>query len=170
MWPFDRRKRQIRRAFSRYLSPDFLDDVVNDPAKAASAASPKSVEMHFILLQNRDGTLTDMQNALTRTTEIAIAANGFVEKNLSSIVLITFGVPHFDAAAAVNQARVVASLISVLGQRVRLVHGQATALVGLWGGGLRVFYGSLIPDFGRCLQRLLGLAFGTAERLGGHDT
>jgi hypothetical protein len=166
MWPFDRRRSRqradVRQTFAAHVSPATVKALMAEPIETASDVAPKSVDVHFVVVQFRDGTVAEIQDAFTRIAEIAVAADGFVEGNLSSLVLITFGALRLDAAAAANQAKVVASLVAALGSQVRLVHGQAVASVGLWGGGPRASYGTMLPDFGRCLRSLAELEFGAS--------
>jgi hypothetical protein len=151
MWPFNRgnsrQRADIRQTFAAHVSPATVRALMAEPMKTALDVAPRRADVHFVIVQFRDGTVAEMQEAFTRIAEIAIAADGVVESNLSSLALITFGALRVDEAAAANQAKVVVSLMASLGSRVRLVHGQASAFVGLWGGGTRVFYGTVLPDF-----------------------
>jgi hypothetical protein len=165
MWPFNRqtrRGREIADELSRYPA---LVDALRAKPEELTIPPPVRRDIHFILLQLDDRDLDEIHAAIGQATTIALGSNGLVEDYISSLILITFGAVIADPDAASNQAKTVSSYLSDLGPRMRMVYGQATALVGNIGDHGRFNFGSVIPNFGQCLERLLQLEFGTAQRI-----
>ena len=109
----------------------------------------------------RDDDIENVQKQLERALPIVIAGDGLVENVAVSLVIATFGtLPLKESELEDNRARVAARLMSELGPEIRLVHGSAVGLVGNFGTDTVIHYGSVLPNFGQILQRLLQLEFG----------
>jgi hypothetical protein len=111
------------------------------------------------VFQVRDDTSEDIQTHLSKALEMALNAGGFVEGITSSIVTVIFKPP------ADSRERPVDAFLSKLGTSVRAVHGHGEFLRGTVGIPRRFAYGTIFPKFGRMLEILLHLEFGSSKEI-----
>jgi hypothetical protein len=159
-----RQRALIKGVFSRYVSPDVVDELIREPLKAPEPAERRTIS--FVVFQVRDDDIENAQKQIERALPIVTEGDGLVEHVASSLVIAIFsGFQRNESVAEDNRARVAARLMSELGPEIRLVHGSAVGLIGLLSTGSNLRYGSLLPNFGRILDRLLKLEFGQSAEI-----
>ena len=154
-----------KQLFARYGSPDRIEGLVQALTKHPPAPEPRTVS--FAVLQVRDDDIESVQGRLAQALAIVEESGAMVECLAASLVIATFGTfPRGVAVGAKDNCDVLAGrLVSELGQEVRLVHGTAPGLVGNFGSAKRMSYGSVLPNFGRVLEKLAQLEFGQAAEV-----
>ena len=168
MWPFDSRKereqRTLLQSFSRYLSPEMIEDLVKRPERLRPNLQPAMIP--YIILQVRDDDLARVGGLLDQAFEAVMDADGAIMSVMSSVVTAAFGMPVRvpDDEAIAQRDKAMARLRGDLGPNVRTVFGCADGLYG-GVGTRRMSYQALIPDFSTPLERLLRLEFGASAEL-----
>ena len=169
MWPFWRRRSdddRIRQALSEHLSKEIIDDILK--SSAPSDSTLQDWTSHFILLQVREDDLRSMTANLNEALDIVVRREGVVCGILSSMILVTFGLPLVDddaSKARDQQAKCVARLVTELGSNVRLVYGAADGLVGTVGSARQTLRGLFLPRFATQIETLLALEFGKSVEM-----
>jgi hypothetical protein len=159
-----RQRAFITRAFSRYVSQDVIDELIREPRKDPKRAERRTVS--FVVFQVRDDDIANVQNQFERAFPIVIDGGGVIEDVASSLVIATFGAfQRNESVVEDKRALVAARLMGELGPEIRLVHGSASGLVGNVGTDSVLRYGSVLPNFGRILERLLRLEFGQSAEI-----
>jgi hypothetical protein len=108
MWPFSiwrkaREKAFIREAFSKYLSPDLIEQLSERPETLGRLRKPRRVI--FALLQGRDDDGADLPVRLQHAVEIAGTGSGIIDI-MPPLVLVSYGYPlDGDADACGRIAR-----------------------------------------------------------------
>jgi hypothetical protein len=169
MWPFSSfaRRKALRAAFSQYLPPDTPRGIAAD-ATDFRPDPPVRARICFILLQVRDDDLAQASSDLATAIDSIVAHEGVVTEFMSSCILAVFSHPLIAGHDAkpvqgeVAREKAAAQLLASLGERVRLVCGDAEGLVGAIGIGSRwrLRHGCLVQKFATHLSTLLALGFG----------
>jgi len=98
-------------------------------------------------------------HTITAVTGSAIGYGGTVIEILGSLILVGFsGVP--GCAPKSERQAFVTHVCSSYRLFVKVVHGRASALVGLVGSGTRMAYTAIPDDFGLMIGQLSGLSRG----------
>ncbi|MCC7048090.1 MAG: hypothetical protein IT562_15365 [Alphaproteobacteria bacterium] len=157
--------RRVREVFSTYLSPSTAREFAAHPERLRLHTEAKTVD--YIVFQVEGAPAESVSALFERAFPINLDAGATIEDVTQSIAIATFGALQIEkpAAAGARQA-LVERLIAELGDRIRVVHGRATCLVGNYGSSQRFSFGSLIPNFTAVLSDLLALKFGMAKDLG----
>src|SRR5258708_7786318 len=94
MWLFSRetRRRQLRAALSKYLSPEGVS-LIEKGSAGLLPTRPKPARICFILLQVRDDELAQAASDLSIATDTIIEHGGIVMETMGSCVLAIFGHP-----------------------------------------------------------------------------
>jgi hypothetical protein len=155
----------IRQAFAAYVSPKVINQMIRDPLQKPKG--PERRDVSFILFQVRDDDAENVQKQLERALPIVTEGGGVILDMMSSLVLAVFGLfPGKEPGVLEdNRALVAARLMSELGADIRLVHGSSPGLVGNFGTGARINYDSVLPKFGKLLERLLKLDYGQSAEI-----
>ncbi len=170
MWPFSSKrvaqeKEFIRSAFARYLQPELLEKLTEDP-NGLLAPPLERAAIGFALLQVRDDDLAGLPARMGRAVEVAGAGGGMMDI-MAPFVLITFGYPRNLAVADLRLQRKesVAMLLRDFGHEIRIVSGETEALCGPLGSAQRFYWGTAIPALSRAMQKLMTLEFGAAAEM-----
>jgi hypothetical protein len=168
MWPFTRgaRRKQLRAAFSKYLSPEAVSLIEQGSAGSLSPL-PTPAHICFILLQVRDDELTQSASDLAIAIDTLIEDGGLVMDTMGSCVLATFGHPVGAGPGQdqIQRDKSASHLMANLGESVRLISGETDGLVGNFSSQRRLRYGCLVPQFDNYLSALLALEFGKEGRV-----
>ncbi len=156
------RRRAIRRAFSRYVSPDVVQSLFSDRVQAESATL-HSGEIGFVLSWVNGYSPEQVSERTGRVADLAIEYGGVVDSMVSGLVIVSFGASPPPFVHSSDQAGFVAALIQELGNEIKLVHGCSKGYYGNIGSARRMAYSFIIEDFGLALKRLCSLDFGQAE-------
>jgi hypothetical protein len=169
MWPFDWKSRKsakrFRQAFGPYLSQEAITDIMAAPTKPFPTM--EKAEIHFVLFQVRDDEADAARNLMTAAMTIAADSGGVSMDIMSSIALVTFGVPiRGEGAAPESSLRLADELVEKLGPDIRVAHGGGEGPHGFFGARTRFTYGVLVPGFSGYLKTLLSANFGTIVKVG----
>jgi hypothetical protein len=151
---------RARRRLRGYIDPKLTRYIFEAPD--ATFPPPRSCQLDFILILLRDDNLDELPSLVERVTEVVPGSAGCLEHLTGPFIVITFGlsIPNPDAPA--QRIQTVSRLEECLAENVKLLHGQALALVGsLTGRGSRfTHFGSAFQNFGAMLQALATLQYG----------
>jgi hypothetical protein len=155
-------RRQIRR-FSSYVDPKLVQHILDNPE--SDPAPPSRQTIDFVLVSLNDDDLDGIPAILSQILAMARTHGGFVESLTGPLVLVGFGYPTPDAESAAHRAAMVASLRETLGDRLKILHGRAPALVGTVAGKEGP-YGAVIAGYHKLLSELVAMAFGQEREVG----
>ncbi len=119
----DKQKRQIRQAFSKYLDPNVVKDVVDDPDKLRLGGVKQELTVLFsdirgftsISEQLSPEALVHLLNEyLSEMTEIVMTRQGLLDKYIGDAVMAVFGAPRHYPDHAVMACRVALEMIERL--------------------------------------------------------
>jgi len=104
---------------------------------------------------------------LEKAFDAALHTGGVVMSVMSSVVVVTFGIPirSPDNESIDQRNQAVARLLRDLGPNVRVISGRADGLYGIVGSDRRFSFEALIPDFSGSLEHLLRLDFGSSAEV-----
>ena len=136
-----------------------------DLAKHAPELAPHRAEVEFALVLVEASASLQLQHTIKAVTGSAIAYGGTVIEILGSLIFIGFsGVP--GCAPKSERQAFVTHVCSSYKPFVKVVHGKASALVGLVGSDTRLAYTAILDDFGSIIGQLPSLAHGEAVEHG----
>jgi hypothetical protein len=168
MWPFSRvaQRRQIRAAFSKYLSPEAVSLLEKGSAGLLST-NPKPARICFIVLQVRDDDLALAASDLAIAANTLIEQGGFVMERMGSCIFAIFGHPVGAGPGQdqIQRDKSASLLMANLGESIRLLCGDVDGLVGNIGSQQQFHYGCLMPQFDKYLSVLFALEFGKLGRI-----
>ena len=179
----ERQRNQIRTAFSRYLSPDLVRRLADEPEQLRLGG--ESRRMSILFSDVRDFTSISeklepealtrfMNNYLTPMTEAVLASGGTVDKYIGDAIMAFWNAPLVDADHAPNACRAALAMLEALEQvnreigdtpgwapedRIRIGIGINTGQcsVGNFGSAHRFDY-SVLGDDVNLAARLEGLS------------
>jgi hypothetical protein len=130
-----------------------------DSAKHASELAPHRAEVEFALVLVEASASQQLQHTIKAVTGSAIAYGGTVIEILGSLIFVGFsGVP--GCAPKSERQAFVTHVCSSYKLFVKVVHGKASALVGLVGSDTRLAYTVIPDDFSSIIAQLSSLARG----------
>jgi len=158
-------RRAIRRAFSRYLSPEAVDAIVSGQA-SPDALRLRSGEIGYVLAWLRGDSPEEISQRMGRTSEVAVQYGGITDCMVSGLIIVCFGMLPLADPQPHDRSGLVASLIQEFGENVKLVHGSAKGHYGNLGSSKRMAFSFVLQEFEAALARLCALQFGQAEEYG----
>lgn len=174
----DREKRFIFRAFSQYVSPGVVNQLMLHPENLSLQGEQRNITVFFSDIRNFTGiseTMTSSRLAkllnlyLTAMSNIILEHNGMVDKYIGDAIMAIWNAPHedrFHAANAIKSAlRMKSSLEGLGGQWKELGFPLITAGIGINTGDINVgnfgseqrFEYTVIGDEVNLASRLEGL-------------
>jgi hypothetical protein len=169
------RRWQMRRAFSRYLTPAAIDRMMSGNQSSAPEHANRAV--FFLLAQVHDDEVAETVLALDHAlyfTEALLDKNVFqFTEVLGSLFLVTFGhhepvtdlrdVPITSPAIGHGHLTTCADqLLAEFKDKIRIVTGETDARIGNVGGKCRRLRFQAQPAYlGMALQQLTSIAYGT---------
>ncbi|MEM6932973.1 MAG: adenylate/guanylate cyclase domain-containing protein [Pseudomonadota bacterium] len=183
-----RERRFVRQAFSQYLAPELVEELVRTPDKLKLGGERRFMTFLFTDIAGFTGmserlepeVLAHLLNAyLDGVSATVIRNKGVIDKYIGDAVVALFGVPHEDPAHAANALRCAAE-IDAFAQAFRKQHAETalgvtrigvhsgSAVVGNFGGAAHFDY-TAIGDAMNTAARLEGAnkAFGTRVSFSG---
>lgn len=157
-----RRKREIRSAFSRFLTQDQVDAVAQTPAKLDFTHS--TAWLHCLLIQVRDDTPDDTQRNITHIVPICLNNDGVIFDLMASIQLVGFG-KLFRSNKTQEEHRhnglnASNEILKTLGSNTRIVSFSGEIPYGNFGEDRRFAFTIGPPKFDRFMAALLETEWG----------
>jgi adenylate cyclase len=160
-----REKRLIRRAFTKYVSPALVDQLMADPARLRLGGEKRDVTILFSDLEgftslsetsNPERLLALLNRYLDQMSEILLAEGGTLDKYIGDAVMALFGAPLPQKDHALRACRTALLMQRRLeelnaewrtegwaGLRMRIGINTGTPIVGNIGGDKRFDYTAL---------------------------
>jgi hypothetical protein len=113
----------------------------------------------FLIFQIRDDRLEDVQTNLPPALDLIVDCDGHIESIMSSVVCAVF------KEKTKPRQRPADALLDRFGNNVRVVYGRGEFLRGNIGSAKRFTYGTTFPQFGKMLEVLLRLEFGSSKEI-----
>jgi len=119
----DRQKRQIRQAFSKYLDPNVVNDVVDDPEKLCLGGVKHELTVLFSDIRgftsiseklSPEALVRLLNEYLSEMTDIVMKNRGLLDKYIGDAVMAVFGAPRHYPEHPVMACRVGLEMISRL--------------------------------------------------------
>ncbi len=121
----EKNKRQIREAFSRYVSPSLVSDILKDPKKLVLGGEERRLTIFFSDIRGFT-TLSEgltpqilvklINDYLTPMTDIVLKNGGTVDKYMGDAIMAFWGAPVWQEDHAVRAARTSLDMIEKLRQ------------------------------------------------------
>lgn len=154
------RRRTIRKAFEKYLSPEMARQIADAPANPTGPAhTERNIDVALIAIaapdaatySERAGVVADLS-----ATHLGIAFE------LLPIVVVSFGCIGETPSGAIHPF-----ILSVRAKipEASIVHGNIMASVGTFGGHQRMAFGFWWPGYLAALRQLTALAPGEVQEL-----
>ncbi len=98
----ERSRREMRQAFSKYVSRDILEEILRDPSKVKLGGDEKEATVFFSDVRGfttlsesltATGLVQFLNKYLTRMTDIALARRGVVDKYIGDAIMAFWGAP-----------------------------------------------------------------------------
>jgi len=138
-------------------------------AGGASKLAPHRTEIEFVLVLVEAPADQQLEYTIKLVTDSAVGCGGTVLQILGSLIFVGFSGVVGCAPRAQRQAFVI-HVCSTYKLFVKVLHGRASALVGVVGGDSRVAYTAIPDHFGSILEQLSGLSPGEAVEHGTRQT
>jgi adenylate cyclase len=157
-----RRKREVQQAFSRYLSPDLVQQIVADPAKLALGGEQREITVLFTdlagftkLTEKHPPTVVQqvLFKHFTAMTEVIHAHKGTVVQFIGDAVMAFWGAPLDDPDHALHAVQSAIAMQRAMDQlrlelraqglpeiHMRIGVNTCTAIVGNMGSAARLAY------------------------------
>ena len=119
----DKQKRQIRQAFSKYLDPNVVEDVVDDPDKLRLGGVKQELTVLFSDIRgftsiseklSPEALVHLLNEYLSEMTDIVMAKRGLLDKYIGDAVMAVFGAPRHYPEHATMACRVALEMIQRL--------------------------------------------------------
>jgi adenylate cyclase len=178
-------RRQVRGAFSRYMSPELVEQLADNPERLKLGGENRLMSLMFCDIRGFTGISESFRDAaeltsfinrfLTPMTELILKRRGIIDKYMGDAIMAFWNAPLDDPRHAENACRAALDMVRALEvlndewaaeataqerafQRVRIGIGinTGTACVGNLGSELRFDY-SVIGDEVNLASRLEGL-------------
>jgi hypothetical protein len=155
-----RERREIRRKFREYISPEAIRQATADFGKSTF----KRLDLSFILVEFRDTNPERTANDILQLRRIVLAHNGTPWSFISSTGLIAFG-DIFEAPAHVRaeQSKQCAeALLRAFKENIKIVYGQSSAVLAHVLEDMNSHFGPIIPGLSSAMSQLGSSTFGSA--------
>lgn len=125
----DRQKRHIRQAFSKYLDPHVVKEVVDDPDKLRLGGVKQELTVLFSDIRGftslseqlaPEALVRLLNDYLSEMTDIVMARQGLLDKYIGDAVMAVFGAPRHYPLHATMACRVALEMIHRLGELNRM--------------------------------------------------
>ena len=161
------RRRQIRRAFSRYLTPKQVAKLAVNPEPPTRSLTTR--QLYCLLSQVRDETVGDIQRNVAAALPIYLKHRGLIFDVISSFQLVAFGTHNFggtEQECRQDSQSAASELLAVLAQNIKIVSFDGDMSIGLLGSESRFSYSIAAPRLDCCVLTLLETEFGRINEWG----
>jgi len=119
----ERKKREIKGAFSRYVSPSLVDDILKDPSKLVLGGEERRLTVFFSDIRgfttiseglSPQDLVTLINSYLTPMTDLVLKSGGTVDKYMGDAIMAFWGAPVWQEDHAVRAARTALAMMTKL--------------------------------------------------------
>jgi len=144
-------KRRIRATFGRYMAPDIVKEIIDNPHLAALGGSEREVALLFSDIRNYSTisepldpvqTVGFLNRFLTVVSEIIMANGGFVDKFMGDGIMAVFGAPVPLANPCASAAKAALEMVEAVYRRGGEFVGDIP--VSAFRIGVGIHYGTVI--------------------------
>jgi len=133
--------------------------------RAPKAYVPQPLELkHFqyIYVSFEDMDFDEMNQILSRVMDVIMENHGSVSITPPPCLIAYFGLIYLEYDKVDFRIAAVKTILEHCTSKVKIAHGQCTALVGNVGSHRRLQYGAMIPNQKSILEKLMDQPFSTA--------
>jgi hypothetical protein len=159
-------KYRLRRSLSKHVSKEVVDDILSGDITDEELGKLKPAEIEYVLVSVRGETPEIISERMGAVADIASQHNGVVDSLVSSLVIITYGMFHFETRTDGNRVTLVEELKQTFQGNIKIVHGVEMGCFGNLGSDTRMSLSFIIPSFMDVLVTLAGLSFGETLEIG----
>ena len=115
----ERSKREIKRAFSKYVSPDVIEEIIRDPSKLRLGGSRRELSVMFSDIRgftgysekrNPEEVVGILNEYLDAMTKVIVEHKGTLDKYVGDEIMAVFGAPHFQPPQASAKSAVICAI------------------------------------------------------------
>jgi hypothetical protein len=152
-------RRKVRRLFAKYVSPEVLDRIESG---RSPITGPTTQHFQFVIVHIDEAKPDRVSQIFANIIDCFFRHHAVLASSSPSLIVgaLGFVYPQYDSPEL--RKRLVRDLLDENGKMIRVAHGQADALAGIFGSGGYFSYSVLIPDFSGTLKRLFERPFGSA--------
>lgn len=154
------KKRKVRKAFNKIVSPDVTESLLSG---GALPQDTKHGRIEFALAFVRGETPDQVSPNIGRVADVAISHGATIHGLIGALVIMAFGTRSGSSPKPGNRAALIRALLEQLPGDVKIVHGAADGYSGLLGSNTLISYTFLMPHFDSILGALSRLQVGESE-------
>ncbi|MBI3222569.1 MAG: hypothetical protein HYZ46_05785 [Nitrosomonadales bacterium] len=153
-----KKKEQIDRLFSQYISPEMLNVIASPERTSLNELSEGPVEFIFAVVQG--ATANEIGQRLGLVATIAQQNGWMVQGLLCNLAVLVHGTLPYKEPLVLERFALTDKLHQSMGTNIKIVHGLETASFGNMGSSARLTYGVLLPSFLEILSALNSISYG----------
>ena len=153
-------RRRLRRIYSSGVPPELLDELLSPDLGNRDLLALTEGSVEFVIAAVRGSTAQKVSKRMGTVADLALEHGGAVVSLVSSLVIVTFGMPPHSDAQALGRRSYVGDIQVHLGANFKAVHGAAQGHYGNLGSTNRMFYSFIVPGFVEAMAMLFEIRFG----------
>jgi len=127
----EKAKREIKNAFSKYVSPDVIEEIMKDPSKLQLGGDKRILAVQFsdirgftTYCENRtpEEIVAILNEYLDAMTKVIVEHKGTLDKYVGDEIMAVFGAPHYESPEINSQRAVICSMKML--ERLRELHDE----------------------------------------------
>src|SRR4051794_20655999 len=153
-------RRQTRRIFKKYVSPEVL--ALLESRDLTPPSAPSRQHFQFVIVHIDEANPDRVSEIFGKVVDCFGRHNAILASSSPSLLIgaLGFVYPQYDSPEL--RKRLVGALLDENSTAIHLAHGQADGLTGIFGTSGHFSYSVLVPNFSGILKRLLETPFGSA--------
>ncbi len=130
----EKAKREIKSAFSKYVSPDIIEDIMKDPSKLQLGGTRKELTVLFSDIRsfttysekrNPEEVVSILNEYLDAMTKVIVEHKGTLDKYVGDEIMAVFGAPRYEPPEISAKRAVIASIKML--ERLKELHKKWAA-------------------------------------------
>jgi hypothetical protein len=150
-------RRKIKKAFSKYLSPDVI---LNELDGNHDRGELEETELEVVIVVVTGETPQLISRRMGQIADIGSSHNGIVDY-LSSIVIIWYGRDLAGGILKTCPPELISILNDTFNDSIKIMSVKGHGNYGKLGGQIRCTYSFLLPEFSKALSIILNKPFGS---------
>jgi len=127
----EKSKREIKSAFSKYVSPDVIEEIMKDPSKLQLGGVQRTLSVMFSDIRSfttycekrkPEEIVSILNEYLDAMTKVIVEHKGTLDKYVGDEIMAVFGAPQYEPPE-VNAQRAVICGMKML-ERLKVLHGE----------------------------------------------